>query len=944
MLKRLLYITITVLFATTIAKSQCPGTNLNPGAHNTTPLTECIGYNPAPIIFTTPPSGGIPPYSYQWQQNGNPIGGETSSSFDPPQLTKAGTYTYNVLVTDACGTSTSTVIKSITIVPDPSVTISGGGNVCQNSIITLTSTVTNGVFTTYEWQSAPSSTGPWSAIPAATASTYSPPTSVIGITYYRLRIPNTASCNQAFSSDQAVTVVAPPSIFTVTGGGDYCAGGSGVVVGLNGSETNVSYQLQLNGANVGVPVPGTGNTLNFGLQKAAGTYDVVATSSSCTATMAAVVTVAIDPLPKVSVSSLTICTDGVATMTANPANGTSPYYYSWSVPALAVHPGNVASFNPTIAGTYSVVVIDNNGCNSTPAVATLSFYPSPTAYNITGGGTYCTATNGLPIGLNGSDVNATYQLKRNGVNVGSPVAGTGAPINFGLQTLPGVYTAIATSNATSCWLIMLGSKTVTVTTATNTTFNSIQLACQYSVAPSLPTTSIEGTKGNWSPAAINTTVAGVATYTFTPLAGQCAMTATITVTVLPAPTATISAPSVICAGTSANILFSGTPNATVTYNINGGANQSTVIGAAGTTSITTILSAKTVYNLIAVANASCSQSLIQSATINVSNISETTSLQPIPCNATMGGITISAVNGITPYSYSINGGSSYQTSNVFTGVIAGNYPVMVKDAAGCIANSNVTLAPTNSKLTESVTAPIVPCYETTGSISVSAANGFAPYTFSIDGGTNFQSSNIFKNVLPGNYTVMVKDALNCTTTSSSQVAIQKGFSLQVTANPDPVVSGKPVQLYTTAAQSYEAYQWTPANLFSNNFSNSQTIVTDTTVKVTVMARSTMGCLDTASVTVVVIPLDDVYVPSAFTPNGDGKNDVFRVYSSHVAEMEFQIFNRWGQMVFETKDKGKGWDGTFSGKSEPVDTYVYVVIAKKYDGTVVKKKGTVTLIR
>jgi hypothetical protein len=94
--------------------------NLSAGAHNTTPLTECIGFNPAPLTFTTNSSGGNGSYSYQWQLNNVDIGSaNNSSSYDPNPILIAGVYSYRCKVTDGCGNSVYTAPKIITIVADP---------------------------------------------------------------------------------------------------------------------------------------------------------------------------------------------------------------------------------------------------------------------------------------------------------------------------------------------------------------------------------------------------------------------------------------------------------------------------------------------------------------------------------------------------------------------------------------------------------------------------------------------------------------------------------------------------------------------------------------------------------------------------------------------------------------------------------------------------------
>lgn len=88
----------------------------------------------------------------------------------------------------------------------------------------------------------------------------------------------------------------------------------------------------------------------------------------------------------------------------------------------------------------------------------------------------------------------------------------------------------------------------------------------------------------------------------------------------------------------------------------------------------------------------------------------------------------------------------------------------------------------------------------------------------------------------------------------------------------------------------------------------------------------------------------IFVPNAFTPNNDGTNDILYVYGTTIATLEMRIYNQWGQQVFETKDKGRGWDGTMSGKKQPVGVYNYALRATLQDGTTVQKRGTITIIR
>lgn len=110
------------------------------------------------------------------------------------------------------------------------------------------------------------------------------------------------------------------------------------------------------------------------------------------------------------------------------------------------------------------------------------------------------------------------------------------------------------------------------------------------------------------------------------------------------------------------------------------------------------------------------------------------------------------------------------------------------------------------------------------------------------------------------------------------------------------------------------------------------------------ATSIFGCKDTANAKVnsLILPLWDI--PNAFTPNGDGKNDIFYVNAYGVDLMDFRIFNRFGQVIFESANPAFGWDGTYKGVPQPMDAYAYTLLIKFSDGKQVKSSGNITLIR
>ena len=193
------------------------------------------------------------------------------------------------------------------------------------------------------------------------------------------------------------------------------------------------------------------------------------------------------------------------------------------------------------------------------------------------------------------------------------------------------------------------------------------------------------------------------------------------------------------------------------------------------------------------------------------------------------------------------------------------------------------------------------------------------------------------------YKAIAINEAGCTDTAIVNVLVRE-FSVSLKASPNPMLVGSPATLTTSANSTYEVIGWKPDMYFSNQTANTQSlIINDTTSTYYVIARSADGCTDTASIKTAV-DNKDFFIPNAFTPNNDGRNDLFKVYGSSVTAAEIKIYNQWGVMLYETKDNQKGWDGTHKNNPQPVGLYVYVVKVRLSNEDTFIKKGTIRLIR
>ena len=242
------------------------------------------------------------------------------------------------------------------------------------------------------------------------------------------------------------------------------------------------------------------------------------------------------------------------------------------------------------------------------------------------------------------------------------------------------------------------------------------------------------------------------------------------------------------------------------------------------------------------------------------------------------------------------------------------------------------------------------CLGDTGIISVAGADPgstfyWYPEEFIVTGQGTFRIFN--RAPTSTTFFVDVTTPAGCTWSGSVQQVVSplNASSILATAVPSVLIGSGTVQL--EALPSGLRYFWSPAGMVSNDTIADPTAQVSATTLFTVIVSDGI-CSKAANVLVEVRELicadPDIFIPNTFTPNGDGQNDVLFVRGPNIASLDFLVFDRWGEKVFETADINRGWDGTFEGKPVDPAVFVYHLKALCVDGQSFFTKGNVTVVR
>jgi gliding motility-associated-like protein len=329
-------------------------------------------------------------------------------------------------------------------------------------------------------------------------------------------------------------------------------------------------------------------------------------------------------------------------------------------------------------------------------------------------------------------------------------------------------------------------------------------------------------------------------------------------------------------------------------------------------------------------------------------------VEDVECNGdATGAIRVNPTSGLPPYNFSWSSG---QTSANLESIQAGDYMLTITDASRCQNEFPVSVSEPEA-LTAILEAEDISCAGgQDGRIGIVASGGVPAYAYSLDGST-FRSGTAFIGLTAGNYQVLVRDANGCIFTPEVTSIIEPE-ELEVDLGENVILEYGDsltidfLNVYGGTGPQF-LYTWSPGDssmLSCVNCPNPTMVVKEqTSFKLQVMDEN--GCIADDVITIFINKDNPVMVPTGFTPNGDGRNDLLHVHGKNngTKVVVFRIFDRWGELLYEDfdldlNDRSRGWNGSYRGQDVNGGVYLWQLEVEYPDGMRDIMSGSTTLIR
>ncbi|MEO7445520.1 MAG: gliding motility-associated C-terminal domain-containing protein [Ferruginibacter sp.] len=714
---------------------------------------------------------------------------------------------------------------------------------------------------------------------------------------------------------------------TIAGTATSCTTATNGTITVTPTSGTAPYSYRLNG---GAAQPG--NTFT-GL--APGTYSVSFTDvSGCSNTLSFTVTAGSNITGTNTKTDASCPGVNNGTITITPTTGTAPYQYRLNAGASQAS----RTFNNLAPGTYSVTATDANGCSFTLSNITIG-QGTPLTATTTNNNPPCNNINNGSITISPTTGTAPYSYSLNG--------GTAQLSGTFNNLAPGSYT-FSFTDANGC----TGGGTTTLTTNSPVTITAVlvQPLCKGSSNGSITLTGAGGVSPyNYSK---NAGVTYQASGTFGSLAaGTYTFRVKDNAGCTKDTTLTLSEPTLLTASSTS------TPSS-----CNGNDGTITVVGTGGTQAYTYSVDNGATYQPgsgFTVAPGNYNNIKVKDANGCIANTSVTVTL--------VDNMFLNAGNDTT---ICMESSLTFQPqTNPETNIFLWRPAATIKDPTlknaiatpldttrfilhatwGACQREDTLLINVLHKPVADAGKDTIICFQTFAFLRGNATNlsGTVNYSWapaSDISNPDQQTTTVFPKgagLFP--YTLTVKDTYGCNYSETDVVNITVNVPPPAYAGNDTLATlGVPHQLYGSGGKQY---LWSPASPLNSAFNQNPVATLYKDTRFILQVTDNGGCIGYDTVFVKVYEGPAYYIPNAFTPNGDGLNDIFRPIPVGITRTEwFRIFNRYGELVFETNQWLKGWDGRHLGKNALQGTYIWMIKGVDKNGKVIEKKGTVILVR
>jgi len=851
--------------------------------------------------------------NYQWYRNGAPLLGQTKN-----QLTVSIAGVYLAIITAGAGCSDTTRTVPVTYAPaiDTSVTANGPTILCS-SAQTVTLSAAAGL--TYQWYKD------GTAITNQTAQQYTATTTG----GYSVVLHNNSGCADTSRTVAVSLGAALDTALAVSGSTVLCGGQSVVFTAAAG----LTYKWYKN--NIAI----IGATSRQYTASSSGSYfAILSAAGGCTDTTRSVavdVAEAIDTTLTVT-GSTALCNQDAVQLVA--AAGLT---YQWFKDGTAISNATSQILTANTPGGYKAVLSNGIGCVDSTRLVTVTNANIDTSVALSGSPIVCagqTVTMTAKAGL-------SYQWYLDGVAIGgatsrSYTATVTGGYQVSLQTQQG-----CTDTSRTIAIIISNNVTGSISPATASLCNNTSVAL----------TATGGSEYQWYRDGQIIQNATGSVYTASQPgeysvaifnAGGCSGTAQNTVniqnTVLDT-SITVNGATAVCAG-QAVALAAGTASS-YQWLLNGSA-------IAGATAKQYSATAAGSYQ-VAVTNAEGCKDTTRTIAVSIS-ASPTAAIQvptsTVLCTGT--SIQLTASGGPSYTWYRDNVAIPNASAATYTASLPGSYTVIVANGGGCKDTSNAVVLAAFAKPVPGFNATAGCVGADVPFINTSTIPGNATAIYRWDFGDNSGSADKDpSHVFTAQGTYEVKLVVSLTGCQGAVDSITKSVTIGTTGAGTryPTVSLMPGNTTTIAArEGGTTYTWSPTTGLGAPTSRVTNITLTSSQEYTVLITQTAGCAitDTVLVSTTAGPgQTQVFVPTGFTPNSNGRNDLLRPMLINFSSIKyFRVYNRWGKLVYQTSSIGAGWDGRINGVPQPTETYSWIFEGQDNSGKTVKTSGKTVLIR